>query len=308
MAVIWGTNYAIIKSAFREIDPQAFNALRMSIAATAFLALMVGLRAARTADNRPAPEADDESVASIFQTREPIRGAEWLGIVALGVVGHCVYQYCFIGGLARTSVANSALMLAATPVVIATLTAILGHDRVGSRHWAGAALSILGIYLVVGRGFSAHADGVTGDALMFAAVLCWAAYTIGAKQLMRRHSPVGVTGLSMAVGAMLYVPLTRGHLAAVDWHRVSGRTWLALLYSSLFALGVAYTIWYAAVRQIGSARTSVYSNVVPIFAMIAAVVFLGEPVGARKIGGAAAVLVGVALTRLDRAKGRMAGG
>jgi drug/metabolite transporter (DMT)-like permease len=304
MAVIWGTNYAIVKAAFREIDPQAFNALRMSIAASLFLMLMVALRAARTADNRPAPQADADSVASIFHTREPIRGAEWLGLVGLGVVGHGIYQYCFIGGLARTSVANSALMLAATPVVIATLTAVLGHDRVGRRHWAGAALSVFGIYLVVGGGFSADADGLTGDLLMFAAVLCWAVYTIGARQLMRRHSPVGVTGLSMAIGAMLYVPLVRAHLAAVEWDRVSGRTWLALVYSSVFALGVAYTIWYAAVRQIGSARTSVYSNVVPIFAMITAVLFLGEPLGARKICGAAAVLLGVAMTRLDREKGR----
>ena len=38
--------------------------------------------------------------------------------------------------------------------------------------------------------------------------------------------------------------------------------------SALFALCVAYTIWYAAVREIGSARTSVYSNLVPIVAMV----------------------------------------
>ena len=28
MTLIWGTNYALVKYAFREIDPQAFNALR----------------------------------------------------------------------------------------------------------------------------------------------------------------------------------------------------------------------------------------------------------------------------------------
>ena len=40
---------------------------------------------------------------------------------ALGVVGHTAYQYFFIGGLARTSVANSSLMLAATPVLISVI-------------------------------------------------------------------------------------------------------------------------------------------------------------------------------------------
>ena len=54
---------------------------------------------------------------------------------------------------------------------------------------------------------------------------------------------------------------------------------------------------YAGVRQIGSARTSVYSNLIPIVAMATAVIFLGEPILWRNVLGAAAVLGGVALTR-----------
>ena len=92
------------------------------------------------------------------------------------------------------------------------------------------------------------------------------------------------------------------HLRSTQWTAVSGRTWAALVYSALFALGVAYTIWYAAVRQIGSARTAVSSNVIPLVAMLTAVVFLGEPLGARKLLGAAAVLAGVALTRIGSSR------
>jgi drug/metabolite transporter (DMT)-like permease len=101
----------------------------------------------------------------------------------------------------------------------------------------------------------------------------------------------------LAIGTLIYVPAVP-HLRAVDWRAVSAGTWLALIYSALFALCVAYTIWYAAVREIGSARTSVYSNLVPLVAMMTAWLTLGEPLGARKLAGAAAVLVGVALTRV----------
>ena len=52
-----------------------------------------------------------------------------------------------------------------------------------------------------------------------------------------------------------------------------------------------------AVREIGSARTSVYSNLVPIVAMLTAVLFLNEPMEMRKLLGAAAVLAGVTFTR-----------
>jgi drug/metabolite transporter (DMT)-like permease len=34
MTVIWGTNYTVIKSAFKEIEPHAFNALRLIIASS----------------------------------------------------------------------------------------------------------------------------------------------------------------------------------------------------------------------------------------------------------------------------------
>jgi drug/metabolite transporter (DMT)-like permease len=87
---------------------------------------------------------------------------------------------------------------------------------------------------------------------------------------------------------------------ATDWTAISAGTWAAVVYSALFALCIAYTIWYAAVREIGSARTAVYSNLVPLVAMLTAILFLGEPLHAVKVLGAAAVLVGVALTRVGR--------
>jgi drug/metabolite transporter (DMT)-like permease len=119
---------------------------------------------------------------------------------------------------------------------------------------------------------------------------------------MRRHSPVGVTGLSMVIGALLYVPIVSPHLRLLSVDRISLLTWFSVVYSALFALCVAYTIWYAAVREIGSARTSIYSNLVPVVAMLTAVVFLGESLGLRKLAGAGAVLAGVALTRMRMEK------
>ena len=185
-------------------------------------------------------------------------------------------------------------------MVIALISAAMGYERISRLHWFGAALSMAGIYLVVGHGAPGGGASVAGDAMMFAAVCCWAIYTMGARQLMLRHSPVGITGWSMAVGTAIYVPLTLRNVLATDWGTVSGGTWLAIVYSALFALCIAYTIWYMAVREIGSARTSVYSNLVPIVAMLTAVLFLGEAVTAGQLAGAAAVLLGVALTRVGK--------
>ena len=300
MTVIWGTNYSIVKRAFAEIDPQAFNALRMVIASLVFLVIILCIRVLR-GDGPEDPHGEgSHAVASIWHTPAPITRADWVSFAALGVIGHAGYQYLFIGGLALTTVANSSLLLAATPVVIAVISAILGEERIAPLHWAGAALSLVGIYIVVGEGMALGAGSFRGDAMMLGAVICWAAYTLGARHLMVRHSPVGVTGVSMTIGATIYVPLVWSHIEATSWVSLSASTWVAIVYSSLFALCVAYTIWYVAVRQIGSARTSVYSNLIPIVAMLTAVLFLGEHFTLPRVAGATAVLIGVALTRVGK--------
>ena len=132
---------------------------------------------------------------------------------------------------------------------------------------------------------------------MFGAVCCWAIYTLAARPLMARHSPVGITGLSMALGTVVYVAAVWPKVRAVNWLGVSGLTLGLLIYSALFALCLSYTIWYVAVRRIGSARTAAYSNLIPVVAMASAVLFLNEPMEMRKLLGAAAVLAGVAFTR-----------
>lgn len=285
MTVIWGTNYAIVKSTFGDIDPQAFNALRLMLASAVFLTAMRLTRRLRIG-------------AGVFHTPARVTRQDWLALVGLGLVGHAIYQYCFITGLSRTSVANSALLIAATPIAVALLTAAVGQDRIGPLHWVGTVLSMIGIYVAVGHGARLSGESARGDLLVAIGVVCWAIYTVGARPLMQRHSPVGVTGLSMTCGTALYVALTWRHLARLPWASVSARTWAILVYSTLFAVCIAYTIWYAAVREIGTARTSVYSNVTPIIAMAFAVIWIGEPLSGLKLAGAALVLLGVALTRV----------
>jgi drug/metabolite transporter (DMT)-like permease len=321
MTFIWGTNYALVKSAFRELDPQAFNALRLVLAsalmtATSHVARRTGyLREAsplglpHTLSHAPLRRrvpfawltrwrSFARTLHHIFHTPAPVTHADWVRLAWLGLVGHCLYQYLFVGGLARTSVANGALIVSSTPIVITFLTSVTGHERLGRLHWAGTLVSLAGIYMVVGGGAHVSSESLRGDVMLMGAVLCWALYTMGARPLMERHSPVGVTALSMLIGTVVYVPVAAPNLVRVDWAAVSGATWVKLVYSATFAICIAYTIWYAAVRAIGSARTSVYSNLIPIVAMTTAWVWLGEPLGSTKLLGAAAVLAGVAVARM----------
>ena len=185
----------------------------------------------------------------------------WIGVTGsvsstLGVIGHFVYQLLFMAGVARTSVANSSLVFGCTPVTVALLSSSLGHERITPLRWAGVALSLAGIYLVVGQANQRGAS-LAGDLLIFGAMLCWAWYTVGSRSLLTRYSPLVVTGLTMTIGSVLYAPFGVPSLLRLNWSSVSWWAWGLLVYSALFALVVAYLIWYTAVQQVGNSRTSI---------------------------------------------------
>jgi drug/metabolite transporter (DMT)-like permease len=276
MAVFWGSNFTVVKLAVEDIPELPFNALRLVGASAAFL-LTIAIR---------------EGMPRL--TRR-----EWIRILQLGIVGQVIYQICFLGSVARTTVANSALIFAFTPIVVALLTAALGHERIGLGRWTGAVISLGGIYLVVGTGRTADAS-LAGDALAVGAMLCWAIYTVGSRPMLATRSPEVVTGYSMAVGSLLYLPIAAPGLLALEWRSVRPMAWVALVLSALLALYVSYMIWYTAVQTIGSTHTSMYSNVTPLVAMTVAAIWLAEPITMRKLVGAAAVITGLAVTRLER--------
>jgi drug/metabolite transporter (DMT)-like permease len=294
MVVIWGANYSVIKRCFAEIPPQPFNALRLTIASTTFYA---GIRQARRR-----ARASNGRLSSVFYTASPLTTRDRIDLLWLGLVGHLAYQTCFAAGVNATSVSNAALIIGATPVAVATASALMGRERIGPLHWIGIAVSALGIYVVVGRGASFGGATWHGDLLVMISVVCWTAYTLGAARLIAHHSPLYVTGTTMIIGAVPYVIVALPQILQIDVAHVSAWTWAALLLSAWLALDLAYLIYYTGIQRLGPARTSVYSNMIPIVAMTIAALWLHEPVTAAKAIGAAAVLTGLFLTRLGKSQ------
>ena len=166
VVLIWGINFSVTKGAFATFPPLAFTAVRFAIASV-ILVLLVR----RVEGSGPLPDGS--------LTR----------LVVLGVVGNTLYQIAFISGLARTSASNSALILAAMPPVTAVAAAALGVDPVRPRILAGVLLATVGVGLVVMADAPGLSGGrLTGDLLSLAAVVCWAAYTIGLRRVPPSHT------------------------------------------------------------------------------------------------------------------------
>jgi drug/metabolite transporter (DMT)-like permease len=277
IVVAWGTNLSVIKVALREFPGPAFNGLRVLIAALLFVVVI-----------RRAPAG----------ARRTIERADWPRVLGLALVGGTFYQLLFLAAVPRTSVANAGLIFGLTPVVISLMSAVVGHERFTWTRWAGGVLSLVGLYFVVGVGASLSVNSLTGDLLVLASVLCWATYSVASRPLLGRYAPTVLTAWAQIVGAVLYLPLTVPALVATPWARVSLLRWLLMVASAVVCLVLAYVIWYTGVQRLGATRTSNYSNLTPIAAMVVGWLWIGEPITAAQAVGAAAILGGVFLTRL----------
>ncbi len=256
VVVVWGVNFSVLKFALAEMSPLAFNGLRFLLASSTMLIL-----------------------TRVLEGDLRVRRHDLPRLALIGLIGHTAYQLFFITGLNYTQAGHSALILGLTPVFVALIGLGMGIERVRPRVWVGIWLSFSGIVLVTsGAGDGLRLGGPTlqGDLLTVAATLCWASYTVLAQPLLRRYSPLKLTALTMALGTGPLLVVSVPAWMAQDWGRVTGIGWLALLYSYSLAIVGAYTVWYVSVQRVGSARTAVFSNLVPVVGLIAAWLMRGE--------------------------------
>jgi len=280
VVVIWGLNLAVVKFALGEMLPLAFNAARFGLATIMLLALL------------------RRQGESLKMSRRDL-----ILLIVAGFLGHTAYQLFFIEGIARTTASHAALIFGISPVVVALLSMAVGHERIRASGWIGAALALAGVYVIMaGKAPSGGTPpSLTGDLFVLVAAISWCAYTVMARPLLARHSPLKVTTVSMSWGVLLMLPLCAPQVIRQPWGDLSPGIWLAMGYSCVFALVVAYILWYRSVKQVGNMKTAIYSNLVPVTGTLAGWLFLGERLYPALGLGAAAIFGGIALTKMNTA-------
>jgi drug/metabolite transporter (DMT)-like permease len=275
MAVIWGINFVVVKYATHIFNPVAFTGLRVGTAAVFLLAV------------------------AFARGRFTLPRRDVIGLLLLGVIGNGLYQLFFVHGVARTRAGNAALIVAAAPAFIALFARVRGLERVRRLTLVGIALSVLGVGLVI-AGSARPANGevtLLGSTLVFCGVLCWSVYTIMLQPYTKRIDVIRLSAITMVGGAVPLLIASTPALIATNWSIVGRGGWLALFYSSIISMGVAYFFWYRGLRVLGATRTAVYANLQPIIALAVAWAFLGEIPTIFQGVGAATIVAGVFLTR-----------
>jgi drug/metabolite transporter (DMT)-like permease len=273
--VVWGGNFIVVKAAVAVLPPVGFTFLRFALAS---LVLLVLLRLRE---------------GSIGLPRR-----DFISIAALGALGFGAYQILWTTGLTTVGAGDSALLIAATPVMVALLAVVARTDVLTPLKLAGVLISFAGVAIVVASGPGLSLGGsIVGELITLGAAICWAIYTAFAGPYLRRHSPLRATAWATVAGTVVLAPLAVLQLAAVEGPVITPEILGAVLYAGLLAAGVSNVIVMNGIKVVGPTRTAALQFLVPALAVVFAAIFLNEAIRPGQVVGGLIIVAGVVLTR-----------
>lgn len=234
--------------------------------------------------------------ASLKKKLPELHGNQWKILFALGLSGgglHLALQWL---GLHYTTATSATLYLSTAPVFIVLLARPLLGERISARQWAGVLVSLCGVALIGTQGRLSVASFNAGDALALASMAMWGSYTVFLR--LRRDSldtPEFLT-VVCAIGLIVMLPWVAFEVIAGATTALSTPGALAILYSALGSLLLAYAGWSYVVKRLGAARAGVTMHLMPGMAVLLSMLFLDEYPRWFHGAGIALILAGVALS------------
>jgi drug/metabolite transporter (DMT)-like permease len=268
ITAVWGWTFVLVKDAVGEVGPFWFLAVRFFLASLFALPFW------------------------------PRRKSSWRTSALLGVFLFAGYFFQ-TWGLRYTTAQKSGLITGFSVVLVPIFARLLG-ERVRLGGWAGAALATAGVALLALAGNEPLGPTSFGD---FLTVLCaiffaWyiallAHYAKGEKASALLLGQLSVVFLLSLLGAAAF--------GEVRWP-ISGKVWVSLLITGVFASALAYYVLAWAEARAGATKTAVILAMEPVFAGFFGWLLLGETLSPWQILGAVLVLGGILLASVvDRA-------
>ena len=273
--LIWGSSFFFIEFANASLSPIGLAFWRCVLGATT---LYIVLRLRKIA------------------IRKDIRF--FMLSFAVGLFNTAIPFVLFSFGGHHVSSAFSGMANAITPIatIIALLTVFRG-EKVSRNQVIGLFVGVLGVLTLIGVW-----EGIRTDSWLAVAGIVFAAscYGFGGPFIRKYIEPLGhpleVAAFGqIAAAAVLLLPvyltqpLTTGPFT---WQSTS-----ALLVLGIFGTGIAYTMYYPLLRQVGSAVSSTVTLMAPLVAVSLGVLVLGEELSWFEPLGGFIILLGAAIAQ-----------
>jgi len=273
--LIWGSSFFFIEFANASLSPIGLAFWRCVLGATT---LYIVLRIKKIAIRKDPKFFLLCFVVGLFNTAIPF------ALFAFG--GHHV------------SSAFSGMANAITPIatIIALLTVFRG-EKVSRNQMIGLFVGILGVLTLIGVWQGIQTDSwIAVVGIVFAATCYGFGGPYIRKYIEPRGHPLEVAAFGqIAAAALLLLPvyLTQPPTTGPFTWQSTG----ALLVLGIVGTGIAYTMYYPLLRQVGSAVSSTVTLLAPLVAVTLGVLVLGEELSWYEPVGGFVILVGAAIAQ-----------
>ncbi len=275
--LLWAGNYVLARAIHADIPPVSLSFWRWAVAAAILLAI--------TAHAVPA--------------HAPTLCRHWkllCGLAASGVVCFTLGLYM---GLNTTTVINATLISSLAPVFIAAISFLLTRHAIPPRQMAGIAASLAGAVVIISRTDAAALAALeinSGDLWVLAATASWAVYSVLLRRLPTSLPPTVMLSATSVLGVVMLAPLYAWEVAAVGEFEATWTNVASIGYLALFVSVIGIVFYNRAVADVGAIHAGLFLHLIPVFAVILALVLLGERLRPFHLAGAVLIAFGIYLT------------
>ena len=266
VAVFWAGNVVLGRGIAGDIPPITLNVLRWTIALSLLL---------------PMAWPELAGKGRILRKHFP-------ELVVLAIPSIAIYNTFIYIGTRTTTAANAGLIVGTMPIAILVLASLAGEERITTRRVIGIAISFAGVVLVIAKSTLDLVHGLSfssGDLFIIGSVISWAVYSI----LLRRFDiPLGAFALLAvlsAIGLALCIPFCAWEFLQGERILWSTQTLAAVAYVGIFPSVIATIFWNSSVAEVGAGAAGVFTNLIPVFSLILAVILLSESITAFQLVG-----------------------
>ncbi len=223
-------------------------------------------------------------------------------LALMGSCGFTLFNALFYTAGHYTSAINIGILQGSIPIFVLLGSLLLLRHPIGAIQASGVAATLAGVVIVASHGNPSELAALRvnrGDAFMLIACFFYAAYSIG---LSRRPnvSALGLFAVMAAIAWLVSLPLIGFEILQQGWSAPTPRGWLLVLLVTLLPSLIAQIFFIQGVALIGPGRAGVFVNLVPVFASIMAVIFLGEDFRLYHALALGLVLGGIGLSELGK--------
>jgi drug/metabolite transporter (DMT)-like permease len=228
-----------------------------------------------------------------------IARADWPRLLVISIIGIFGYSIASVFAFATVPAGIGGLIYATQPLFIVLLAVVMLGERLTVPVLLGLALAFGGTVLLVWDDL-APADGaqsyVTGIVLLLFACFAWSFYSVPGKVIIQRYGTLSITAMSLLIATLPMLLLASS--ATIDTlSAMTQRQWFELVFLAFVSSFIAMIGWTYATARLPAATIGAALYVIPVIAVVAGAVFLGETVTVTAMLGGLLILGGVAVAQ-----------